>query len=239
MNRTAKGNLYLIPTTIGTEKWESVIPHDVIEITRSLNCFVVEELRTARRYLSRIGVHTPIDEITFFTLNEHTNPVEVESMMKPLLGGVDVGLISEAGMPAIADPGSLLVAAAHLKGIKIIPLVGPNSIVLTLMASGLNGQNFAFVGYLPVKPQERKNRLRQLENRSRTENQTQLFIEAPYRNLKLFQDILSACSNATLLTIGSELTTPEEFIATKSITDWKKSPEPSIHKKNTVFAILG
>lgn len=232
------GNLYLIPTTIGTLETDSVIPSRVLEITKSLKFFVVEELRTSRRYLSKIGVNTPIDSIEFYELNEHTAPVEVDKMLSPMLNGNDMGLISEAGVPAVADPGSLLVAAAHRKGIKVIPLVGPNSILLTLMASGLNGQNFAFVGYLPIKPEERKKRIKHLEQRSRTENQTQLFIEAPYRNTSMFKDLLLTCSDETLLTIGCELTTPEELILTKKIKDWKKSPIPDINKKNTVFAFL-
>jgi 16S rRNA (cytidine1402-2'-O)-methyltransferase len=232
------GKLYLIPTTIGTLETEQVIPSKVLEITKELRHFVVEELRTSRRYLSKIGVKTPIDNIEFFELNEHTSPAEVDTMLTPILDGNDLGLLSEAGVPAVADPGSLLVAAAHRKGIKVIPLVGPNSILLTLMASGLNGQNFAFVGYLPVKPEERKKRIKQLEQRSRAENQTQLFIEAPYRNTALFKDLLQTCSDETYLTIGCELTTPEELIFTKKIKDWKKSPIPDINKKNTVFAIL-
>ena len=232
------GKLYLIPTTIGTPETDTVIPSKVIDITKGLKHFVVEELRTARRYLSKIGVLTPIDNLEFFELNEHTSPTEIEKMLAPILNGNDLGLLSEAGVPAVADPGSLLVAAAHRKGIKVIPLVGPNSILLTLMASGLNGQNFAFVGYLPIKPEERKKRIKQLEQRSRVENQTQLFIEAPYRNVSLFKDLVQACSDETFLTIGCELTTADELILTKKIRNWKKSPIPDINKKNTVFAIL-
>ena len=231
------GCLYLIPTTIGTPETESVIPGSVVEITRDLKFFVVEELRTARRYLSKIGVHSPIDEITFFELNEHTQMQAIEPMLAPLLAGNNVGLISEAGVPAVADPGALLVAAAHVRGIKVVPLVGPNSILLTLMASGLNGQCFAFVGYLPIKPDERKKRLRQLEQRSHTEQQTQIFIEAPYRNAKFFADILSACADETFLTIGRELTTTDELVQTKKIREWKQCSMPDINKKNTVFAI--
>ncbi|MGE0078181.1 MAG: SAM-dependent methyltransferase [Bacteroidales bacterium] len=232
------GKLYLIPTTIGTTETDWVIPTNVIEVTKNLKHFVVEELRTSRRYLSRIGVLTPIDSIEFFELNEHTSPSDVDKMLTPILNGNDLGLLSEAGVPAVADPGSLLVAAAHRKGIKIIPLTGPNSIILTLMGSGLNGQNFSFVGYLPVKPEERKRRIKQLEQRSRTENQTQIFIEAPYRNASLFKDLLLICSDETLLTIGCELTTPEEMVITRKIKDWKKTPIPDINKKNTVFAFL-
>lgn len=233
-----RGKLYLIPTTIGTPETEAVIPSKVIDITKGLKHFVVEELRTARRYLSRIGIPTPIDSLEFFELNEHTLPIEIEKMLVPLLNGNNLGLLSEAGVPAVADPGSLLVMAAHKIGIQVVPLVGPNSILLTLMASGLNGQNFAFVGYLPVKTEERKRRIKQLEQRCRAESQTQVFIEAPYRNAALYSELLQTCSDETYLTVGCELTTPDEFIVTKKIKDWRKSPIPDINKKNTVFALL-
>jgi 16S rRNA (cytidine1402-2'-O)-methyltransferase len=232
------GTLYLIPTTIGSDSWETVIPPAVIAQTRMLKHFIVEDVRTTRRYLSKIGILTPIDQIDFQLLNEHTQQSEIEVLMKPLLEGIDVGLLSEAGLPAIADPGSQLVAIANRKGIKIVPLTGPSSIFLTLMASGLNGQNFAFVGYLPVKSDERKKRIKQLELRSKQENQTQIFIEAPYRNLHVFEDIMKECSPETKLTLGVELTTSTEFIATKKIWEWKKSTPPEINKKNCVFCIL-
>ena len=233
-----KGKLYLIPTPISGSEPENVLPQRVIHITRHLGYFVVEELRTARRYLSRIKAQNSIDEIVFFELNEHSQPEEVEGMLTPLLQGYDVGLMSEAGVPAVADPGAMLVAAAHRKGIPVIPLVGPNSILLTLMASGLNGQNFAFVGYLPVKPDERRKRIRLLEQRSRTEGQTQLFIEAPYRNIQLLKDLISVCSEQTNITIATEVTSTDEFIVTKTVREWKNIPLPDINKKSTVFALL-
>jgi 16S rRNA (cytidine1402-2'-O)-methyltransferase len=232
------GTLYLIPTTIGSESWETVIPPAVINQTRVIKHFVVEDIRTTRRYLSKIGVLTPIDQIDFQLLNEHTQPKEIEQLLKPLLEGHDVGLLSEAGLPAIADPGSQLVAIANRKGIKVVPLTGPSSIFLTLMASGLNGQNFAFVGYLPIKSEERKKRIKQLELRSKHENQTQIFIEAPYRNLHLFQDILKECNSETLLTLGVELTTTSEFISTKKIREWNSISPPDINKKNCVFCLF-
>ncbi len=233
-----KGKLYLIPTPISGSEPENVLPQRVIDITRHLGYFVVEELRTARRYLSRIKVQKPIDELVFFELNEHSQPEAVEAMLTPLLQGYDVGLMSEAGVPAIADPGAILVAAAHRKGIQVIPLVGPSSILLTLVASGLNGQNFAFVGYLPVKPDERRKRIRMLEQRSRSEGQTQLFIEAPYRNIQLLKDLISVCSEQTTITIATEVTSTDEFIFTKTVREWKNIPLPDINKKNTVFALL-
>lgn len=232
------GKLYLIPTTIGTLEWNGVIPEGVISLTRQLSHFVVEELRTARRYLSAIKIETPIDALWIETLNEHTRPESVEQLLNPLLQGYDVGLLSEAGTPAVADPGALLVSAAHRKGIKVIPLVGPNSILLTLMASGLNGQNFAFCGYLPVKSPERRKQLRLLEQHSRQTNQTQLFIEAPYRNRKLLEDILNTCNPLTRLTVATELTTANELVVTKTIGEWKRSKLPDINKRNTVFALL-
>jgi 16S rRNA (cytidine1402-2'-O)-methyltransferase len=232
------GTLYLIPTTIGSDTWESVIPPLVISKTRSLKHFIVEDIRTTRRYLSKIGVETPIDQINFQVLNEHTKQVEIEQLIQPLLSGQDMGLLSESGLPAIADPGSLVVALANRMGIKVVPLTGPSSIFLTLMASGLNGQNFAFVGYIPVKSDERKGRIKQLEARSRQEKQTQIFIEAPYRNLHVFEDILKECNPETRLTVGVELTTPFEFISTKKIREWKNSTPPDINKKNCVFCIL-
>ena len=173
------GTLYLLPTPIGGPSPEAVLPAEVLSTTRSIEHFVVEELRTARRYLSAIGHPRPIAELQLAELNEHTPPTEVEGLLRPLLDGHNVGLMSEAGLPAVADPGALLVAAAHRHGIAVMPLVGPSSLMLTLMASGLNGQRFAFAGYLPAKPDERKRAIRQLEQRSRSEQQTQLFIEAP------------------------------------------------------------
>lgn len=215
-----------------------VIPPAVIAQTRLLKHFIVEDVRTTRRYLSKIGVLTPIDQIDFQLLNEHTQQAEIELLLKPLLEGNDVGLLSEAGLPAVADPGSQLVAIGHRKGIKIVPMTGPSSIFLTLMASGLSGQNFAFVGYLPIKTDERKKRIKQLELRSKQEQQTQIFIEAPYRNLHLFQDIIKECNSETLLTLGVELTTSSEFIATKRIREWKSSTFPDINKKNCVFSLF-
>ncbi len=234
----AKGKLYLIPTPLSNSELEYVLPQSVIDIARSLTYFAVEELRTARRFLSRIKVQKTIDELTFFVLNEHSLPEMVDSMLTPLLQGNDVGLMSEAGVPAVADPGAVLVAAAHRYGIQVVPLVGPSSILLTLMASGLNGQNFAFVGYLPVKPDERRRRIRMLEQRSRLEGQTQLFIETPYRNLHLFKDLLSVCNDQTAITIAVDIASVNEFIATKTAKEWRKLPVPDIHRKNVVFALL-
>jgi len=232
------GKLYLLPSTIGSSDWESVIPLKVIEITRELKFFVVEDIRTARRYLSKIKVSTPINDLNFQVLNEHTKPEEIFELIQPMLDGYDIGILSEAGMPVIADPGSKLVDLAHKKGIKVVPLTGPSSIFLTLVASGLNGQNFAFVGYLPVKPNERQHRIKQLEQLSLKEKQTQIFIETPYRNIQVLQDLFRTCLPETYLTIGIELTTLDELIITKKIRDWKSSIIPDINKKNAVFCIM-
>lgn len=232
------GKLYLLPSTIGSSDWESVIPLRVIEITRELKFFVVEDIRTARRYLSKIKVSNPINDLNFQVLNEHTRHEEIEELIQPILDGHDVGILSEAGMPVIADPGSKLVDLAHKKGIKVIPLTGPSSVFLTLVASGLNGQNFAFVGYLPVKPLERQQRIKQLEQISLKEKQTQIFIETPYRNIQVLQDLFRVCMPETYLTIGIELTTTEEIVLTKKIREWKKNLIPDINKKNAVFCIM-
>lgn len=233
------GTLYLLPTPIGGPSPEAVLPAEVLSTTRSIEHFVVEELRTARRYLSAIGHPRPIAELQLAELNEHTPPTEVDGLLRPLLDGHNVGLMSEAGLPAVADPGALLVAAAHRHDIAVMPLVGPSSLMLTLMASGLNGQRFAFAGYLPVKPDERKRAIRQLEQRSSAEGQTQLFIEAPYRNAKLFDDLVRTCAPSTLLTLGCDLTLPSGFVRTLSVAQWRGLPElPSINKRNTVFGLL-
>lgn len=231
------GTLYLIPTTLGCDNWEEVIPAYVAQITREIRLFIVEDVRSARRYLSRLGMPVPIDSLSFELLNEHTPVEEVSKLIKPLVDGQVVGLLSEAGVPAVADPGANLVEAAHRNGIKVVPLTGPSSIVLALMGSGLNGQNFAFVGYLPIKPVEKIRRIRQLEQRSREERQTQLFIEAPYRNNQLLDSLVKTLNDRTLLHISSDLTLSTEFIQTKSVMEWRKKM-PDLHKRPSIFGIL-
>lgn len=232
-----KGRLYLIPTTLGGEQWEKVVPNHVATITRSLRYFIAEDVRTARRYLSRLGMSVPIDELVFDTLNEHSTLADVHHLIVPLQSGTDVGLISEAGVPAIADPGSLLIRLAHEKGIQVVPLTGGSSILMALMASGLNGQSFAFVGYLPIKPDERSRRIRQLEARSRDEGQTQLFIEAPYRNNQLLKALVSILHPETYLHISCDLTLETEFVATRRVKEWANHI-PNLHKRPCVFGIL-
>lgn len=230
--------LYLIPTTLGDVDATCCIPSLVIDITRSLKHFIVEDVRTARRYLSKLKMPVPIDSLFFYELNEHTKPEELHVLLQPLVDDNNVGLMSEAGVPAVADPGKDIVRIAHQKGIKVVPLVGPSSILLALMASGLNGQNFAFNGYLPIKDQERIQRIRALEKRSVQEQQAQAFIEAPYRNVKLLEAFLSACNSNTMLCIAVNLTLDNEYIQTHPIAYWK-THIPDINKKPCIFIMQG
>ncbi len=231
--------LYLIPTTLGDVPAADSIPLYTLELTKTLRHFIVEDVRSARRYLSKLRMPVAIDELTFYELNEHTPEEALGQLLQPLLSGNNVGLMSEAGLPAIADPGTNLVRLAHQKGIQVVPLVGPSSILLALMASGLSGQNFAFGGYLPVKEQERAQRIKQLEKRSIQEQQAQVFIEAPYRNVKLFDAFLSACNESTSLCLAMNLTLPDEWIKTQHISAWKKHRPDDINKKPCIFIMQG
>lgn len=230
------GNLYLIPSFISETSIPGSLPSLNQEIIKGLDVFIVEELRTARRYLRSIGFSKDFDTILFFELNEHTNLTEIRDFLQPVLDGKNAGLISEAGTPCVADPGAELVMLAHQKGIRVIPLTGPNSIILALMASGLNGQNFIFHGYLPIDKVERKQAIKSLEKDIQTFGRTQIFIEAPYRNVALFDALISNCSNDIKLCIACNITSTDEFIQTKSINDWSKE-NPDIHKKPAVFLL--
>jgi 16S rRNA (cytidine1402-2'-O)-methyltransferase len=230
------GKLYLIPAPLGDAEPSGTLPQDVLDIACSLHCFVVEELRTARRFLSRYGLRGHIDELDFHVLNEHTTPAEVEAML-PLFDGQDVGLMSEAGLPAVADPGAALVALCHRHGIEVVPLVGPSSLMLALMGSGLNGQSFAFRGYIPAKTDERRAALRELEKQSRSLNQSQILIETPYRNDALFADLLQGLSPATRLCVAADLTLPTQFLRTRTVAEWRKAPV-TIGKRPCVFILL-
>ena len=229
-------NLYLIPTTLGDTAVEKVLPAEIMQVVRGLRYFVVENTRTARRHLKKIAPEIVIDDLDFKELNEHTQQAGLELLLEPILKGFDMGILSEAGCPGVADPGADLVKIAHEKGIRVIPLVGPSSILLSLMASGMNGQNFAFIGYLPVKPIERINAIRDIERNSGRDKQTQIFIEAPYRNTKLLTDLLSVCSAQTRLCIAVDLTLGSEFVVTKTIAEWKKSL-PDINKRPAIFLL--
>ena len=212
--------LYLIPNLLGETPVEQVLPAYNHEIIMGIRHFIVEDVRTARRFLKLVDRSIDIDQLTFYTLNKHTNPEEVASMLIPLEEGNPMGVISEAGCPAVADPGADVVAIAQRKGLKVVPLVGPSSIILAVMGSGFNGQSFAFNGYLPIEPDERIKTLKKLEQRAYTENQTQLFIETPYRNAKMMADILKACRLQTHLCIAAGLTTKDEYIKTRTVKEW-------------------
>jgi len=233
---TNPGKLYLIPTPLGENEPAEVLPGSVTERACSLRCFVVEELRTARRFLSRYGLRGHIDELDFHVLNEHTTPQEVEALLS-LFDGQDVGLLSEAGLPAVADPGAALVALCHRHGIEVVPLVGPSSLMLALMASGLNGQSFAFRGYIPAKTEERRSALREMEKLSRTLHQSQILIETPYRNDALFADMLQGLSPATRLCVAADLTLPTQYIKTDTVAGWRRTPV-TIGKRPCVFILL-
>ena len=231
-----QGKLYLIPTTLGECSMDRVIPAGVAGIVSGLDHFIVENVRTARRYIRKLDAGKSIDDITFYTLNKRTPSREIAGFVQPLKEGKDVGLISEAGVPGIADPGEEAVSHAQREGIQVVPLVGPSSIILALMGSGLNAENFAFSGYLPIKSGERIRKLKALEKKSKHEGQTQIFMETPYRNNKMVQDILSGCGEDTMLCIASEITTAQEMIRTRTIREWKKMV-PDLHKKPTIFIL--
>lgn len=233
------GTLYLIPCTLGDTPAEQVLPQHTINIARHLSYFVVEQAKTARQFLSALKPAQPIQSLHMANLNEHTAQNELVELLAPLLAGNDVGIISEAGCPGIADPGAELVNLAHRKGIRVIPLVGPSSILLALMASGLNGQCFAFHGYLPIEEGERKKMIATLEAESSKRNQTQLFIETPYRNEKLFNALLASCHPQTRLCIAADITLPTEQIVTRSIAQWKTQVAPQLSKRPSMFLLLG
>jgi len=230
-----KGKLFLIPNLLGDGNPEEVLPANVIKIVRELRYFIVEDVRTARRFLSKTKTIHPIDSLTFFTLNEHTLAAEISPYLDPAKNE-DMGILSDAGVPGVADPGADIVRLAHQKGVRVVPLVGPSSILMAMMASGLNGQNFAFNGYLPVKHPERVAKIKHFEKRALTESQTQVFIEAPYRNMQLLEDILASCLPTTMLGISADISLETEFIKTQTIEQWRKKL-PELHKRPAIFLI--
>lgn len=232
------GTLYLIPVPLGPGAPEAVLPPPVLEHIRPLRHFVVENAKSARAFLKAVGTALPLQELQLGELNEHTRADALERLLEPLLAGNDVGLISEAGCPAVADPGADLVALAQRKGVRVAPLVGPSSLLLALMASGLNGQRFAFHGYLPAKEPERQKSLRDLESESRKRRQTQIFIETPYRNRQMLDSLLQACQPTTRITVATDLTLPGEAILTRTAAQWKKETPPDIERRPTVFLLL-
>ena len=232
-----KGKLYLIPTPLGENDPAEVLPKSVIDKACSLRIFVVEETRTARRFLSRYGLKGHIAELEFHELNEHSTAADIEALGGLFDRGEDVGLLSEAGLPAVADPGADLVALCHRRGIEVVPLVGPSSLMLALMASGLNGQSFAFNGYLPVKPPERTRAIRFFERRALSEGQSQLFIEAPYRNVKLMEQLVQTLGDQTRLTVAVDLTAPDERIETHTAGEWRRRQLPEMNRRPAIFII--
>ena len=232
-----KGRLFLIPSPLGDNDPAEVIPAPTLTLLQVIGCYVVEEVRTARRYLSRAGLKGRIAELEFHELNEHTSQEEVERLAALFDDGRDVGLISEAGLPAVADPGAALVALCHRRGIEVVPQVGPSSLMLALMASGLNGQSFAFCGYLPAKTEDRRNAIKSIEKTSQSKRQTQIFIETPYRNDAMFSDLLQSCRPSTRICVAANITMPDEFIRTKTVAEWKKE-NPIIGKRPCVFLML-
>ncbi len=228
--------LYLLPVTLGDTPTENVLPVYNREVADGIRHFIVEDVRSARRFLKKQNRDADIDSLTFYTLDKHTRPEEVSDYLKPLEAGEPMGVISEAGCPAVADPGADVVAIAQRKGLKVVPLVGPSSIVLSVMASGFNGQSFAFNGYLPIEPGERAKRLRQLEQRAYAEGQTQIFIETPYRNNRLVEDILRTCRPQTRLCIAADITCPGEYIRTRTLKQWQ-GHVPDLGKRPCIFLI--
>jgi 16S rRNA (cytidine1402-2'-O)-methyltransferase len=231
------GTLFLIPVTLGTNLPSEVLPTAVLQTIKRLDYFIAENAKSARLFLKSVGIEKPLQEITVMEIDKHNNIIDYSGYFEYLKNGLDTGLLSEAGMPAVADPGSSFVRMAHREGIVVKPLIGPSSILLALAGSGLNGQNFCFHGYLPKDKLNRIEKLRLIEKNSFRNYQTQLFIETPYRNQALFEDILNSCSDDTLLCVAADLTLPTEEIHTKLIREWKKHRK-NYNKRPAVFLIL-
>ncbi len=231
-----KGDLYLVPTVLGNTLPAEVLPASVFDVLNRLRHYIVEDIRTARRFIKKTCSSVPIDDICFMELNKYTDENEVSGFLKYAQSGFDTGLLSEAGVPCIADPGAQITALAHKSGIRVIPLSGPSSIILALMASGLNGQNFTFHGYLPVRSDERKKYLKKLEQESYLKGYSQIIMETPFRNMQVIDAITSVCKSSTLLCIASDITLESEFISTRSVSQWAKN-KPDIHKRPAIFII--
>ena len=233
---TTKGKLYLIPTTLGDNEPLEVLPISIKQTIESVNHYIVENEKTARRFIKKINPRKSQQGLQLNLLNKFTEASEIPSFLEPCLDGINVGILSEAGCPGIADPGADVVKIAHEKNIQVIPLVGPSSIILALMASGFNGQNFAFNGYLPIDNSDRKKTLKALEKKSRDFNQSQIFIETPYRNDKMLQELVKTLADNTLINVSCDITLPTEFIATKKVSDWRNT-KVDLHKRPAIFII--
>ncbi|MDA9337819.1 SAM-dependent methyltransferase [Flavobacteriaceae bacterium] len=231
-----KGKLYLLPTTLGENEPLEVMPYFVKTMVELIDHYIVENEKSARRFIKKITPKKSQPSLTIMKLDKYAEELETRTFLDVCEQGISVGLLSEAGVPAVADPGATIVKLAHEKGIKVVPLVGPSSILMALMASGMNGQNFAFNGYLPIDNSDRKKAIKDLEKLSKEKNQSQIFIETPYRNEKMFTDLKSALTPATLLCIAVDITLPNEYIKTYSIADWKKQ-SPDLHKRPAIFII--
>lgn len=232
------GCLYLVPTWLGESAVDNVLPRIVLERVHQIDAFVAENAKSARHFLKAAGHPRPLSAISISELNEHTPAKILPTLLAPALAGRPLGLLSEAGCPAVADPGSALVALAHDRGVRVVPLVGPSSLLLALMASGLDGQRFCFHGYLPVERERRDEAIRQIEAASRCEHQTQIFIEAPYRNSRLFQALLEVCQPSTRLCVASHLTLRDEQVYTKTIAQWRHGEPPMLERRPAVFLLL-
>ncbi len=228
--------LYLIPVTLGDTDINRVLPSHNLEVIKTIKHFIVENIRSARRFLKKCDPSINIDELTFYELNKHTKVEMISTYLEPIKKGENIGIISESGCPAIADPGADVVSIAQKRGYKIVPLVGPSSILMSLMASGFNGQSFAFQGYLPIDNSEKIRKIKQLESRSYSENQTQIFIETPYRNQKLAEDLIANCKPQTKMCIAMNISLDNEYIVTKTMKEWK-GKLPEMHKQLCVFLI--
>ena len=229
--------LYLLPVTLGDTAIDKVLPAYNAGIIREIKHFIVEDVRSARRFLKKVDREIDIDTLSFYPLNKHTSPEDISGYLNPLAEGHSMGVISEAGCPAVADPGADVVAIAQRRNLKVVPLVGPSSIILSVMASGFNGQSFAFHGYLPIEPNERSKRLKELEGRIYSEHQTQLFIETPYRNHKMLDDILKACRPQTKLCIAANITCEGEYNKTRTVKEWKGTALPDLSKIPCIFLL--
>lgn len=239
MTTSTSGKLYLVPTPLSEDNFQT-IPAYVQTIVHTLDVFIVEKAKTARRHLKGMGFPTPFDDCLFFELNKRTDPKDIPSFLEPALKeGRSIGLMSEAGVPGVADPGARVVRMAHRKGIEVSPMVGPSSILLAIMGAGLNGQQFAFKGYLSPKRPALAKDLKKWESHSARTGETQVFIETPYRNIAFFETALQALSASSLLTVATDLTLPTQYIRTFSIMDWQRIKKPMLHKRPTVFLLQG
>ena len=231
-----KGKLYLLPTTLGENEPLEVMPYSVKTMVELIDHYIVENEKSARRFIKKIAPKKSQPSLTIMKLDKYAEELETRTFLDVCEQGISVGLLSEAGVPAVADPGATIVKLAHEKGIKVVPLVGPSSILMALMASGMNGQNFAFNGYLPIDNSDKKKAIKELEKLSKEKNQSQIFIETPYRNEKMFTDLKSILAPETLVCIAVDITLPNEYIKTYSVADWKRK-SPDLHKRPAIFII--